>query len=691
MTAANRLARESSPYLLQHAHNPVDWYPWGDEAFERARALDRPVFLSVGYSACHWCHVMEHESFADPEIAALVNASFIAIKVDREERPDVDEIYMQAVQLFSGGHGGWPMSVFLTPDRVPFFAGTYFPPQDRHGMPGFPTVLRFTAQAYHERRADVEQAGRDVVAALSQMATIEGEPAAPGGGLLDDATDAFARSYDPRAGGFGGAPKFPPSLALGFLLRRWARTGSAPALEMVRHTLERMAAGGIHDQLGGGFHRYATDAVWLVPHFEKMLYDNALLARVYLEAWQATGIADFRAVAQDTLGWMQREMRVEGGGFAAAQDADSEGTEGKFFVWTLPELEAVLGTEDARLASAYFGVRPEGNFEHGTTILSLPRPVDVVADELGLAPGALLERITTVRQRLLTARAQRIAPARDDKVIVAWNGLAISAFAIAARILDDDAMRQAASQAADFILEHATPGRVFRTWGLGRAHGEGFLDDYAGFTAGLLDLYEATFEPRWIEHAERLHATTLEAFWDDRQGGFFYSGNTHEALLSRSRQPYDHATPSGQALATGNLLRLAALTGDGALRERAERTFALFATHLRQAPAGMASMLVELDRWIGPSAEVAISGEYINATALRQTVRNGFAPHTVVAGWPAHGKPARLSILEGRERADGAAVVHVCRDAACQLPVDDPARVPDAFAAAGVPFRRRPE
>jgi uncharacterized protein YyaL (SSP411 family) len=675
--------------LLQHAHNPVDWYPWGEEAFARARSEDRPLFLSVGYSACHWCHVMEHESFSDPQIAALLNASFVSVKVDREERPDVDDIYMQAVQLFSGGHGGWPMSVFLTPERVPFFAGTYFPPHDRHGMPGFPTVLRFAAEAYRNRRADVEKAGRDVVQALQQIASVEGETALPQADVLDHATETFAKSFDARHGGFGGAPKFPPSMALGFLLRRYARQAQPALVAMVQQTLERMARGGIYDQLGGGFHRYATDAAWLVPHFEKMLYDNALLSRAYIEAWQVTGTPLFRRVAFDTLGWMRREMRLPSGGFAAAQDADSDGAEGKFFVWTPAELAAVLGDDAARVAARYFGVRPEGNFEHGTSILSVPRDPDVVASELGLAPEALAAQIDAARIALLAARSTRIAPARDDKVVVAWNALAISALATAARVFADAGARADAERAADFVLEHSAPGRVFRTFAGGRAQGDGFLDDYAGFVACLLDLYEATFEPRWIEAAQKIHATVQDEFWDPTDGGFFYSGHRHEALLARSRQPFDHATPAGQSLATGCLLRLAALTGDATLRARAERTLALFAGHMRQAPAGMAAMLVELDRALGPSAEVAVIGRGPAAAALRRAVDATFAPHTVVAGWPASGAPASLALLRDREPPPTGAAAHVCRDFACQLPVSVPGDLAAAFAAAGVPYLAR--
>jgi uncharacterized protein YyaL (SSP411 family) len=686
VTAPNRLAHETSPYLLQHAHNPVDWYPWGEEAFARARDEDRPIFLSVGYSACHWCHVMEHESFSHPEIATLMNAAFVNVKVDREERPDVDDVYMQAVQLFSGGHGGWPMSVFLTPSLEPFFAGTYFPPTDRHGMPGFPSVLRFAAAAYRDRRDDVERSGHDVVAALRQMAAVQPDPEMPGRDVLDAAVAAFERGFDSRAGGFGGAPKFPPSLALGFLLRRHLRTGSQTALGMVRQTLERMAHGGIHDQLGGGFHRYATDAHWLVPHFEKMLYDNALLARAYIEAWQVSGEPLFQRVARDTLDWMRREMRLPGGGFAAAQDADSEGVEGKFFVWTPDEIASVVGADEAALVCRYFGVDGDGNFEHGRSVLSVPRDPEIVAFELQMQPAELAARIDAARRSLLAARARRVTPARDDKIVVAWNALAISALAAAARAWDDATARADAEATAAFILDRSGDGALFRTFAGGRAHGVGFLDDHAGFVAALVDLYEATFEPRWIEHALRLNRIVVHEFWDDDAGGFFFTGRQHQVLPSRSRQPFDHATPSGNALATGNLLRLAALTGDADLVTRARRTLAVFATPMREMPTGMATLLCELDRALGPGAEVAIVGRDDTAAALRRSVRAAFAPHAVLAGWPdGGGAAADVALLSGRG-PDGPAV-HVCRDFACQTPVHDAAAVAGAFERAGVPFR----
>jgi uncharacterized protein YyaL (SSP411 family) len=468
-------------------------------------------------------------------------------------------------------------------------------------------------------------------------------------------------------------------------MRRYARTGAPAALAMVQRTLVRMARGGIHDQLGGGFHRYATDARWLVPHFEKMLYDNALLARTYLEAFQITGLALYRDVARDTLGWMEREMLLPEGGFASAQDADSEGEEGRFFVWTKADIEAVVGTNDAHLVARYYDVREGGNFEHGTSVLSVPRDPDVVAAEVGIDLAALETRLAGARAALFAARARRVAPARDDKMVVAWNALAISAFAVAARVLDDDDARRRAEDAAAFILRAAEPNGLFRTFAGGRAHGIGFLDDYAGFVAALLDLYEATFEPRWITAAQRLHEQLLDEFWDRERGGFFYTGRRHEPLLARARAPFDHATPSGNALAVGNLLRLAALTGDESLRERADRTLALFASHMRQAPAGMAAMLCGLDWAAGTTGEVVIVGQGAAARPLRRAVLDGFAPHTVVAGWPQTGPAADLALLHDRGGAEARPAVHVCRDFACQQPVHDPAEVPGAYDAAGLP------
>ena len=673
---ANRLAHETSPYLLQHAHNPVDWFPWGEEALATARRLDRPIFLSIGYSACHWCHVMERESFEDTSTAALLNEHFVNIKVDREERPDLDETYMQAVQLFSGGHGGWPMSVFLTPDRVPFFGGTYFPPVDRHGMPSFKTILQFVSEAWRERRADVTQTTTQVVQAIRQMAAVEPEDAVPGLDVLENAFEHLRRSFDAQNGGFGGAPKFPPAMALSFLLRWAQRTGSEDARTMVETTLLWMARGGIHDQIGGGFHRYATDAHWLVPHFEKMLYDNALLARVYLEAFQSSGDAAHVIVVRDILDYIGREMTTAEGGFTSAQDADSEGVEGQFFAWKPEEIAAVAGAGDARILCAYYDVTERGNFEHGASVLSVPRDPDVVATRLGIGLEDLRAAIERGRAALAAARAQRVAPGRDDKVVVAWNGLMISAFARAGAVLQEPAYVERAVRAATFLLDTAAEGALFRTTKDGRKRGPGFLDDHACFLAALLDLYEATFEPRWMEAAERLLAATDAEFWDDAGGGYFYTGRSHEELVARSRHPFDNATPSGNSVQCANLIRMAALLDAPERAVRAARTLQMFAAHLRRYPGGMAEMLCTLDLHLGPLVQVAIAGEDASLASAARTV---YAPRKVIAGWPASGAPAPLALLAHRGPLQGRAAAYVCLGTACLQPVTDPQALVEAI------------
>jgi uncharacterized protein len=684
-SSRNRLAHETSPYLLQHAGNPVDWYPWANEALEAARAADKPIFLSVGYSSCHWCHVMEHESFEDPETAALLNELFVSIKVDREERPDLDEVYMQAVQLFTGGHGGWPMSVFLTPDLRPYFGGTYFPPTDRHGLPGFRTVLRFAAEIYRDRRADVEQTGNQVVEALRQLAAVAPAPESPGREVLDAAYGAFLRGFDAENGGFGGAPKFPPAMGLSYLLRVHSRGEAPDALPMVRRTLDRMSRGGIHDQLAGGFHRYATDAHWLVPHFEKMLYDNALLARAYLEGWQASGEPAYRDVTHGILEYVAREMTSPEGGFYSAQDADSEGVEGKYFAWTPEQIRAVAGEADARVACRYWDVTERGNFEHGASVLSVPRDPDVVASELGLELDDLRVCIDRVRAVLLVERGRRVPPARDDKIIVAWNGLMIAAMARAAAAFGDPELLRRASRAARFILERTGDGPLFRTCKEGRTRGVGYLDDHAAMVSALLDLYEATFEPSWMDAALRLDDVLQAEFWDGEQGGYFYAGERHETLLARSRQPFDNATPSGNSIEVGNLLRIAALTGDDERRQRAERTLGLFALAMQQFPVGMAEMLCALDLQLGPILQVAIAGGGPGAGALERALQSVWVPRKVVAGWADSGETAPLALLAGREPVDGRPAAYVCREFTCLRPITDPGELEAALREARVP------
>jgi uncharacterized protein YyaL (SSP411 family) len=545
----NRLAQETSPYLLQHAHNPVDWFPWGDEAFARARAEDKPVLLSVGYSACHWCHVMERESFENADIAALMNRHFVSVKVDREERPDVDQIYMQAVQSMTG-HGGWPMTVFLTPDGVPFYGGTYFPPTDRHGLPGFPRLLEGLADAWRNRRPEVVQSTKQITEQLNQADRLRRSAQLLGDDVLFSAFHGMSGQFDERLGGLGGAPKFPQPMNWEFVLRFWKRSGNDRAREMVTRTLTTMARGGIYDQLGGGFHRYSVDAEWLVPHFEKMLYDNAQLASLYLHAWLAFGDPEYRRIVEETLDYVLREMTDPSGGFYSAQDADSEGVEGKFFVWTPDEIRAALPPAEAEDALSYWGLDRGSNFE-GHNILWVPGEPDAAS-------------VANARRVLHDVREGRIHPGRDDKVLAAWNGLMCRAFAEAGQALGRADYVAAAARNADFILrEMRRDGRLLRTWKAGQAKLLGYLEDYSMVAAALLDVYEATYERRWLDEARVLADDMLRLFWDEDVEGFYDTGTDHERLIVRPRNLYDNAVPCGSSVAVETLLRLAVLTGEG--------------------------------------------------------------------------------------------------------------------------------
>ncbi len=557
----NRLAGETSPYLLQHASNPVDWYPWGEEAIRRARAEDKPIFLSIGYSACHWCHVMEHESFEDPQIAALMNEHFINIKVDREERPDLDQIYMTAVQAMTG-HGGWPMSVFLTPDLKPFYGGTYFPPTDSRGMAGFPRVLLSVHQAWEERRDEIRHSAAEMTEQLQAYGTLPRGSGTLEADLLDNAARAILRNFDPTHGGFGRAPKFPHPMDVKVLLRHHARTGDEYALHAVRHTLDKMARGGIYDHLGGGFARYSTDERWLVPHFEKMLYDNALLASAYLEAYQATREAEFGRVARETMDYVLGRMTDPEGAFYSTEDADSEGVEGKYYVWSLAEIDDVLGADRAKTFSYVYDVTESGNWEH-QNILNLPKPIGQAARMLGRDEDELRAELAPDRARLLAVRDRRVPPGKDTKVLVSWNGLMIAALAEGGRILRDARYLDAAGRAAGFILDRMrqADGRLLHTYKDGRARLDAYLDDYANFLDGLTRLYEATGEPRWIESALELTQVLSDEFSDPAHGGFFYTGHHHEALIARQKDFTDNATPSGNGMAATALVRLGALTG----------------------------------------------------------------------------------------------------------------------------------
>jgi uncharacterized protein len=671
----NRLINETSPYLLQHAYNPVDWYAWGEEAMARARREDKPILLSVGYSACHWCHVMERESFEDEETARQMNEQFVSIKVDREERPDVDAIYMEAVQALTR-HGGWPMTVFLLPDGTPFFGGTYFPDRPRHGLASFRQVLTGVADAYRNRREDVLRGAGQLRDLLQQSPRLESQGALSAD-VLAAAERAYGGDFDATNGGFGGAPKFPQPMNLEALLRLWRRSGQDGTLRMVRLTLDKMAQGGMYDQLGGGFHRYSVDDVWLVPHFEKMLYDNAQLATVYLQAYQATGDDFYRRICTETLDYVLREMTAPEGGFYSAQDADSEGEEGKFFLWTPAEVVALLGEEDARLFSAYFDVTPGGNFE-GRSILHTPRSLAEVAREAGVPETRLQEAVARGRRVLFGARQERVPPGRDDKVLTAWNGLTLRALARAGAVLRREDYLAAAQRNAGFVLEHLrAPGegwRLLRSYKDGQARFNAYLEDYAFYADGLLALYEATFDPRWLAAAQGLAETITAQFVDGEGGGFFDTSADHETLLTRPKDLYDNATPAGSSVATEVLLRLSALTGDGADRERAEGFLSALGGAMAQHPGAFGRLLCALDFAVGPVKEVAIVGDPAAAPTreMLAVLFEPYRPNLVVALTPAgggEGEAAPVALLEGRTAVDGQSTAYVCEHFACRLPV----------------------
>jgi len=674
----NRLAAQSSPYLLQHAGNPVDWYPWGDEALRAARERDRPILLSVGYSACHWCHVMAHESFEDPGIAGLMNELFVCIKVDREERPDIDAVYMRAVQAMTG-QGGWPMTVFLTPEGVPFFGGTYFPPVPRAGMPGFPAVLRAAHDAYRHRREDVDRAGADITRSLSgpRLPTAE-DPSrltvlAAGARLVEQA--------DRERGGFDGAPKFPHPAALELLLRLGLMGGSQAAGGVALTTLSRMRAGGIFDQLGGGFHRYSVDAGWAVPHFEKMLYDNAQLATVYLHAYQITGDPELRDVVEATLDYLIREMLLPDGGFASSQDADSDGVEGRFFVWSPEAIAEALGDgSDTRIALRLFGVSPAGNFEDGLSVLSCPVPGTELAGELGLTTAELGERRDRIRSRLLRTRAQRSAPGRDGKVVTAWNALAIRAFSEAGAALDRQAYVNVAHNCAAFLLaEVVVGGRLRHTWKDGSAGVSGFLEDVAGLGDALLALYEATGEPAWFVRALELAAEAVERFRDPDHG-YFDTASDAEALLVRPRGLEDNPAPAGQSMAAQLFTRLAWLTGEDGWRERALEVVRPLTAALARIPLALSSLACVADSLTSRSREVAVVGppDHPRTIALLREVWRRYDPHRVLAWGAADSVP----LLAGRELVAGAPAAYVCEGFSCRAPTTDPA-ILDAQLSAG--------
>ena len=657
----NHLINESSPYLLQHAHNPVDWYPWGEEAFAKARDENKPVLLSVGYSACHWCHVMAHESFEDEDIAQLMNDLFVNIKVDREERPDVDQIYMNAVQMMTH-HGGWPMTVFLTPEGVPFYGGTYFPPQDRYNMPGFPRVLISVAEAYRDRQEEIVETGTSLLKELRRLSESGGSNNPVENELLDAAYAGIVRSYDSINGGFGGAPKFPPAMALEFLLHTYKRTGNKEALEMVRYTAEKMAHSGMYDQLGGGFHRYSTDAKWLVPHFEKMLYDNALLSRFYLHYFQLEQEPLARETAEGILDYVLREMTDPAGGFYSTQDADSEGHEGKFFVWDLDEIRSVLGDEEASSFNSYYNVTEGGNFE-GKNILNVnPSFSKPKSESLSL---------------LFEHREKRIKPDRDEKIITAWNGLMLASFAEAGVILNRPDYTEAARRNADFVLTNLRrDGFLLRTYKDGVAKFNAYLEDYAFLIEGLVTLYETTGEFRRLQEAITLTDRMIEEFWDEEGGGFFFTGKSHEELIVRSKDYFDNATPSGNSVAAAVLLRLHILTSNERYRDLAQSVFAIIADQTRRYPSGFGYALSAMDFLLSSPKEIAIVGkDETDFHPLLQETWRKYLPNKVVAPGLINDASASSSIplLQNRPLIDSRATAYVCQNYTCKQPVTNAA------------------
>jgi uncharacterized protein YyaL (SSP411 family) len=660
---SNRLAQETSPYLLQHRDNPVDWYPWGPEALERAQEEDMPILLSVGYSACHWCHVMERESFEDPETAAYMNEHFISVKVDREERPDVDAIYMEAVQSITG-HGGWPMTVFLDPDGVPFHGGTYFPPDESRGMPSFRMVMEAVVHAFETQREEIREKAPIARARLGAIGEVEPSEL-PGTAELEEAVRRLLAVADRRNGGFGGAPKFPPASSLELLLAR-GETG------VVELTLDRMLAGGIYDQLGGGFSRYSVDAVWLVPHFEKMLYDNALLARTYLHGWQTLGHERYRRVCEETLDWMLREMRGPEGGFYSALDADSEGEEGRYYVWTPAQIREALepsksappnrikfSPQDSQNLMQFYGVTEAGNFE-GSSVLHLA----------GGAGAAEPEGLGEMRRALFEARAQRVRPGLDDKRLTSWNALAIAALADAGAVLGREDYLDAARACAEFVLGSLRDdsGRLLRTYKDDRAHLDAYLEDHAFLLEALLTLYESTFETRWFTEAQALAEALIERFGDPERGGFYSTASDHEELIARRKEVGDHPIPSGNSSAAMGLLRLAALMGERRYEAAAEGVFALFAKPAAQHPDAFAHLLRALDFHLSPTQEIALVGNDLKELASAARERPLF--HAVLAGGPEDTDQPPL--LKDRTTVDDSPTAYVCQNFTCQLPVTDP-------------------
>jgi uncharacterized protein YyaL (SSP411 family) len=666
----NRLADATSPYLLQHAHNPVAWQEWGTEALEEAKSRDVPILLSIGYAACHWCHVMERESFEDEKTAAAMNEWFVPVKVDREERPDLDAVYMDAVQAMTG-QGGWPMTVFLSPDGRPFYGGTYFPPEDRHGMPAFGRVMAAVHDAWTNRRQELLEQGSALLQYIERASQLPRSEDALSEDTLRRAVEVLSRSFDSEWGGFAAAPKFPQPMTIDFLLRMHLR-GIPGALDMAKRTLTKMARGGIFDQVGGGFHRYSVDRVWLVPHFEKMLYDNAQLLRLYTRGWQVTGDDLYRETALATADYLLREMRHASGGFYSSQDADSEGVEGKFYVWTFDELMEAAAPHGG-LAAAFYAATPEGNWE-GANVLWRPRDDDVVAVEQGMTVTFLLETMEGVRSRLFEARSKRVPPGTDDKVLASWTGLTISGLAEAGRVFERPDLINAAEGAARFVLTDLRDGsgRLLRSWRDGRTSGGAFLDDYAAVAGACLDLYETTFDEGWFTEAVGLAGDAIRRFADEENGGFFDTGSDAEPLVVRPKDLFDNAVPSGNSMMLEVLLRLGALTGDPSYEERAERSLRAMQAGLANAPAGFGHALGALDLALARAKEVAISGDPASEETRRLAgvVWSRFLPNRVLA--VGRSEDTAVPLLKDRPQKDGRATAYVCERFVCKQPVTEP-------------------
>ncbi len=680
----NRLAQEASPYLQQHASNPVDWFPWGPEALEKAKREDKPILLSIGYSACHWCHVMERESFENADIAQQMNEDFVSVKVDREERPDLDQIYQLVVQLM-GRSGGWPLTVFLTPDQKPFFGGTYFPPDDKHGLPGFPKILRAIADAYRDRRDEVDLQASELTLAIGKVTAPDPkkESAALGPDLLARAAGKLSGRFDDQNGGFGSRPKFPNTMGLDILLRRGVEEKDERALSRVKLALEAMRHGGIYDHLGGGFHRYSTDATWLVPHFEKMLYDNALLLRLYVDGFRATGEALFADTARDIGSYVAREMTDESGGFYATQDADSEGHEGKFFVWSPEEITSALGADEAltKLVFTYFGVTDDGNFEDsGRTVLHEDASLAKLGVKFGMGGTEVATALAAAKKKLFDVREKRIKPFRDEKILASWNGLMIGALAEAAHTLEDEALLTLAERAYAFIKKTLVTqdGRVLRHVKGGVVKGPGFLDDHAFVASAALDLYEATGKPGYVADARRIADALLAHFSDEEDGGFFFTADDGEDLILRAKDPFDHAIPSGASIAGSVLLRLGALT-DAKYTKPGETELELLAPVAIDNPFGMGQTICALDRLVRGSVDIVLVGdrEDPRTRALVREAYRAYLPNRTIA-WLSPSDPesrAACAVLAEGKAAKEMPVAYVCKGRTCSLPVTEPAEL----------------